>query len=475
MPTKFSTERLEQQHIYFLVFIIAALTIMSVAYLPYSAMLVVGILCLFLLIIAQPTLVFALFIAVECLISEDILLMTEKLETTLYRVSLPYVGINIFEFMLLLLALVTLLQRKGKPFGSRLDFTLFLFGCACVLGYVTCIVRYQDATRLFEPRRLIHLFAAYFLTVNLIRTKRSLQLFLWIYFAAIVFKALEGVVLYSMGAGLQIKWRIRAIFTGWEDSLNFVTYLLFLSVFVLDRLQFAGKRLFLFFSPAVFFCFLFSYKRAYYIAMAVGIFALFFLLDRKSRFRMVILLLALAILCMGIITVAGQWQAIGMRMASIFQPTKESSANYRLIEWQNAMISIHRNPVFGIGLGGVMPMEVFLSRTNLLGVHNTFLWVAVKMGIFGLFTYLFLHFAYLQRLIRLNRRLRDPFLRTVARALLCSFLAFCAAEMFAPMFAQMRTGTWLGVMMGIGMMLSTLDREPLEKIDCSHQKDGNSS
>ena len=439
---------------------VALLSLIGILWPPYTTAAVIGILFSGCILVSRPDIAFALFIAIETLISEDILLITEKLDVTLYRVPLPYIGLNIFEVALLLLIFTTILQRKGVIYGTRLDFCMGLFGLACLAGYATCIWLYHEPSRVFEPRRLLHFFAAYYLTVNLIRTEESLKLFLWIYFAAIVCKSVEGVFLYSMGEGLQIKWKIRAIFTGWEDSLNFVTYLLFMGVFILDRQNFPWKKGFLIAAPAVFFSFLFSYKRAYYLAFLAGLISIFWMQNRRSRIRFLAWGI-LAGLLMGIIIVAaGQWQAIGMRLDSILHPTKESSANYRLLEWQNAYISIRNHPFFGIGLGGIMPMEKYLARTNLLGVHNTFLWVTVKMGVLGIFSYLLLHFVFLRGLIMQNQKIRSAFLRTVSRAITCSFLAFATAELFAPMFAQMRTATWLGIMLGIGMMLTHCDCIP---------------
>jgi O-antigen ligase len=252
---------------------------------------------------------------------------------------------------------------------------------------------------------------------------------------------------------------MRAIFTGWEDSLSFVTFLLIFGTFLLERVKFQFSRLFLFATPIVLFCFLFSYKRAYYVAIFVGILSLFWYQGSKTRIRLIALLLVSFILMGLLITAAGQWNAIGMRLESILNPTKESSANYRLIEWQNALISIKNNPLFGLGLGGVMPMEIWLSRTNLLGVHNTFLWIAVKLGMFGLFTYLFLHFGFLFHLNRLNTTLKDPYLRALSIGLTCAFIAFCGAQMFAPMFAQIRTATWLGIVFGLGMQLEIYQKD----------------
>jgi len=452
-----STYTLPRIHALLFAAAVLALAAAGIVYPPYSIAVVLAVVLGMFLLFSRPDLAFGLFFAIETLFSEDVLLTTEKLEVTIYRVNLPMIGMNAFELAFVFLILAALIQRQGRIAGTRLDFSVMFFGLAALIGYLTCIRLYGDPLRLFEPRRMLHFFLSYFLAVNLIRTKSSLQAFLSLFFFAVILKSLEGGYLYLLGEGLEIKWRIRAIFTGWEDSLTFVTYLLFLGVIVVGKYDFPFKRIYLIFSPVVFYTFLFSYKRAYYVAMAVGLLLLLGMQGWKAKMRMAAWLLLCGVLMAGLITVMGQWQAIGMRFESILNPTKESSANYRLIEWQNAYISIKRNPIFGIGLGGVMPMEIFLSRTNLLGVHNTYLWAAVKMGILGFFSYVLLHIAFLRRLMRQNGALHDLYLQAVSKGIACSFAAFAAAEMFAPMFAQMRTAAWLGVMMGIGMTLPVMD------------------
>lgn len=438
----------------------AALTVAGIASPPFSALAVAGAVVSGWILIARPDVAFALIFGIESLFTEDVLLINEQLEQTIYKVSLPCLGLNVFEAALILLVLVTLVQQKGVIHGTRLDFSLAGFGAACLAGYLACLMYHKNPALLFEPRRLMHLFVAYYLTVNLLRTKESLRMFLTILLAAVALKALEGVYLFTAGQGLQIKWKIRAIFTDWADSLMFVTYLLILGAFLVERVRFPGKWIFTALSPVVFFSLLVSYKRAYYIAMLAGLVALFWIQGRKSRFRLLLVSGAAAVILAGLITVTDQWTAVALRVGSILQPTQESSANYRLVEWQNALICIRKNPLFGIGLGGVMPMEIWLSRTNLLGVHNTFLWVAVKMGAFGFFTYLLVHFAFLHRLRRQNENLRDPFLRVLSKGIYSTFTAFIAAQMFAPMFAQMRTAGYLGMILGLGMMLARYDSHP---------------
>lgn len=443
----------------------SVMVIAGIAWPPYSAIAAAAIVPSFLLLIGRPDWAFALFFAVETLFSEDILLITEQLERSIYRIPLPYIGLNCFEVALVILIAITLLQRRGVILGTALDFSLFLFGAACLSGYVTGVFYSHDLSRIFEPRRLLHFFAGYYLTVNLIRSKESLRFFLGIFFAAVCLKALQGVFLFTGGAGLLIKWKIRAIFTGWEDSLCFVTFLLMFGAFWLDKTQIAGRRWLFVLLPAVVFSFLFSYKRAYYIAIVTGAAALFWLQGGKARMRLIGLAAGGALIIVLLIAATGQWHAIGMRIDSILHPTQESSANYRLVEWRNAMISIRSHPIFGIGLGGIMPMEIWLSRTNLLGVHNTFLWVAVKMGVFGLFSLLLVHFVFLKRLFQQNVILRDSYLRAVSKGLTCSFIAFTTAEMFAPMFTQMRTSMWLGIVLGLGMILMELDRDRAIRTD----------
>ncbi|MGI6455697.1 MAG: O-antigen ligase family protein [bacterium] len=435
------------------------LTVAGVLFLPYSAAGVLGAVFAFCILISRPDIAFALFIAVEALISEDVLLITEELAPTLYFIPIPGLGINVFEAALLVLIITTVLYRRGRLYGTPLDLSIFLFGLSCIIGYFTMIQFMGDPSRLFEPRRILHLFIGYFLAVNLLRTRDSLRMFLTIFFLAIVLKSLEGVWLYSSGGGLQIKWRIRAIFTGWEDSLNFVTYLMFMAIFLLEKVEMPLKRFFLWMSPFVFFSMLVSYKRAYYLAFIVAMCVVFLLQGKRARFRFFLLLLAAALIFAGALTAAGQWEAFAMRFGSIFTPTKESSAHYRIIEWRNALISIEKNPVTGIGLGGVMPMVIYIPRTNQLGVHNTFLWVTVKMGVFGLFTYLLLNLCYVRQLFRQNSHLHDPYLRAVSKSIFCAFIAFTTAEMFAPMFSTMRTSMWLGIMLGIGMLVGYLDLE----------------
>ncbi|MGC9326374.1 MAG: O-antigen ligase family protein, partial [Candidatus Hinthialibacter sp.] len=344
-----------QPHSAWLIFVltgwVGVLTLAGVAWPPYTAIAAALLVPTIVLLIGRPDWAFALFFAVETLFSEDVLLVTEQLEQTIYRIPLPYIGLNVFELVLLFLVMAALLQRRGVVRGTVLDFSLFLFGAACLLGYISCLILYHDATRLFEPRRLLHFFAAYFLTVNLIRTKSSLRVFLTLFFLAVCLKALQGVYLYTAGSGLLIKWKIRAIFTGWADSLCFVTFLLMIGAFWIERVPFSGKRLFSLMAPAVAFSFLFSYKRAYYVAIVAGVVALFGMQSGKSRFRLMQFILIGLVIFLLLISVTGQWQAIGMRVESILHPTQESSASYRLVEWRNAMISIRNNPLFGIGLG----------------------------------------------------------------------------------------------------------------------------
>ena len=440
------------------ILLVAVLAIVSVSIPPWSTMVVLGGLAAVLILLSRLDLAFCLFIASEVLISEDILLHTEKLYPTLYRTTLPWVQVNPFEFVLIVLLVATILSSRGRFVRTTLDLPLIGFALACVLGYLTCVYLTGEPTRAFEPRRLLHFFLGYFLTVNIINTQDRLRLLMWIFGGAVILKSLEGLYLIQQGVGLNIKWRITAIFTGWGDGLNFVTYLIFVLLLLLRRPEGVRFHWWALCWPVVLFTFTNTYKRAYYVGFAAALGCLFLFEEGRRRFRFLAFSAVAFALLLAVITVTDKWYSVYQSVWSILHPTRESSAYYRIIEWQNALLSIKAHPWFGIGLGGILEMVIYLSRTNLLGVHNTYLWVAVKMGVFGLVMYLWLIVAYLSTLMRQRRELPDPFRRWVNQGLLLSFIAFLTAQFFAPMFSQMRTSTWMGVVMALGVMLPYLSR-----------------
>ncbi len=439
--------------------LVAALTFISIARPPWSAAAVFAVIAGAAVFLSRLDLAFCLFIASEVLITEDILLLTEKLYPTLYKLSLPGLFINPFEVFLVLLLVVTIFSSRARFVRTSLDIPLLAFGLACVAGYITCVRLTGEAGRIFEPRRILHFYVVFFLTVNIITTRERLKLLLWVFGAAVILKSAEGMCLYFQGAGLQIKWRITAIFTGWGDGLNFVTYLLFVLLLLIRKPEGVRRGMWLLFWPMVLLTLLNTYKRAYYVGLAAALGFLFLLEGGRRRVRFVVFGTLALVLLLGVITVTNSWYAVGQSVWSIFHPTMESSAHYRLVEWKNALLSIQAHPWLGIGLGGILEMLVYLPRTNLLGVHNTFLWVTVKLGLLGLLVYLWLILSYLHCLMRQRNTLPDSFLRWVNQGLLLSFIAFLTAQFFAPMFFQMRTSAWMALVMGVGVMLPYLTSE----------------
>jgi len=85
----------------------ALLTVAGIASPPDSALMVAGGVVSGVILVARPDIAFALIFGIESLFTEDVLLVNEQLEQTIYKISLPYLGLNIFEAALLLLALIT--------------------------------------------------------------------------------------------------------------------------------------------------------------------------------------------------------------------------------------------------------------------------------------------------------------------------------------------------------------------------------
>ncbi len=401
-----------------------------------------------LLICWQPWLGLSLLFAAQVLCTEDILLRTEDLRPTIYYDSLPYFHGNIFELMILLLAGAMLVRYRLRIVRSRMDIPILALAVMTVIGYLTGGYNSGNWTRIYEPRRMVHFFAAYFLFTNLIDNRRKFDTFLLIFLAATGLKGIHGMWLYAHGEGLMVKWRIRAIFTGWGDGLNFTTYLLIMAAAWFRRIRLPGQLLWWLLSFPVVFSFLMSYKRSFYIGLVAGIGVLFLLFDGDARRRLLTYSAIAAFLGLALIIATGNWYAFSSRVASIFQPKKESSANYRIVEWKNALIAIRMNPWLGIGMGGILTMIIFLSRTNLLGIHNTYLWAAAKMGFGGLLCVCWFLLSLAALALR-DRKNSDAQTKFRAEIFLAVLTAICCVGVFAPLFHQTRTSFWLGIFAGI--------------------------
>jgi O-antigen ligase len=120
---------------------------------------------------------------------------------------------------------------------------------------------------------------------------------------------------------------------------------------------------------------------------------------------------------------------------------REASLQWRVIETHYAIMQITRHPVFGIGIAnsyrppmaGESETDSYSNWTNKY-IENGYLWIAVMMGLVGLVPFLWLCAAYLFRVVRHWREIRDDGLRAVYVGLWAAFLGMVACNIATPTF-----------------------------------------
>jgi putative inorganic carbon (HCO3(-)) transporter len=183
---------------------------------------------------------------------------------------------------------------------------------------------------------------------------------------------------------------------------------------------------------------LYTFSRASYLALLVGIFALGLLKDRK------LLILAGAFLL--------TWQVVlptavrqRVNMTENQNGQLEASAQERVSLWTDAEALIFDNPIFGIGYA---TYQLTAHVDNLRDTHNWYVKVMVETGIIGMIMVLVL----LQQMIvlpwRLFRRAEDPLYRGLGLGLFLAVVSCLVANCFGDRWTYLEITGPLWVLVG---------------------------
>jgi len=176
-----------------------------------------------------------------------------------------------------------------------------------------------------------------------------------------------------------------------------------------------------------------TYSRTTALALA----AAFLLIAYRSKHKLVILV-AIALLATPLLLLLGS--SYLERLATISNPTEESSAYSRLIMWKAGWRLFLEHPVLGVGFGRDNQQAVirrFLppeaeSIHEVLVMHSTWMQLLVDSGIFAFLLYTALMAITIWNLGKAYRRTRktDPELAAIAAGLHASIVAFAVGATF---------------------------------------------
>jgi hypothetical protein len=390
------------------------------------------------------------------------------------------IRLSIVDLLILLTLAGVVAQRlrdRHEPLRiGVLGWAVIGYFSAFLLGIAIGAIRggaWRPDVALNELRAPVQGCVAYFLAANLVRERRELQVFVWLFVLLVGVKALQGILNYFEAQSLSY-WldatssHEDVVFWGVPVALAVVALVLGLR----SRLAYA-----LFATvPIILVAELLSNRRVGFIALGVILVAITLLLcfSHPRRAATLAALGTIFLVAYGAIF----WDADGplaeplRAVRSIVDPSDiaivdQFSNQWREIENDNVAFTIQQLPVTGVGLGQRYlferePSEVPFEYWRYI-THNAPLWLWLKAGPLGAFALWFLVGRALLLGAALYRGLSDPSLRLVVAlpiALVVSQIVFSSVELG---LTYSRNMIVLGVALGLLSSVAT-QRSPASHV-----------
>ncbi len=308
-------------------------------------------------------------------------------------------GVNLFEILFALCFFAVLgawffrkvfLERR-KILLEGLDYALLGFLGFCVLSIIPAILLGSGLFKwLRELVPFLSLLLIFPLREELNNSKRAkilLACFLLLAFAT----AINNVFSYKQAVARALySWEMTSARQHANEPLFMAIVIVSSSFFIMARskwARFLALLLTTFFGIAL----IITFSRGYWVAALAGLMVIFWLLPGRYKLRMVtyygvLASVAIAVLFLFFGELTGFFiDAVSARFQSVGEGARDLSFANRLAEWQAVWEQIKVNPVAGYGLGKMYSYDSLINvQMPNWYVHNTFLFVWYKIGLFAL-------------------------------------------------------------------------------------------
>ncbi|OGV42037.1 MAG: hypothetical protein A2X46_05640 [Lentisphaerae bacterium GWF2_57_35] len=204
------------------------------------------------------------------------------------------------------------------------------------------------------------------------------------------------------------------------DLLAFITILLAIVSLWMAR-QLKGLRLAAAIAAALpaFLVIIFAYRRTQWVGLAASLGLMMWWAPPRGRIRltMIGLFVVLWAICAAVFLGISDEHIsfMGERTLSVFDK-KQDSNEYHLLESQQVLRDLMGNPVMGLGLGGKhSPLGIYEDDVVPINiVHNTWLYIWMKIGLPGLVFFLWAAWMFLRRVLQHHPFRNRPLLLALA-------------------------------------------------------------
>ena len=148
------------------------------------------------------------------------------------------------------------------------------------------------------------------------------------------------------------------------------------------------------------------------------------------------------------------------------QAEDQASDIYRLVENFNASFNIHQSPLIGSGFGQkitfVIPLpdiSGFVFWEYIL--HNSIVWIWIKIGFFGFYSLLFLIGASIMSGVTAVIKVKDPNLKAIVFTA-TAYVIMHFTYAYVDMSWDIESMVYMGIMIGIIACVERIDEKPVD-------------
>ncbi len=161
------------------------------------------------------------------------------------------------------------------------------------------------------------------------------------------------------------------------------------------------------------------------------------------------------------------FRTINDGLQAFINPTEAPTMVFRFGLWKDTIFPlIRQSPWIGYGTGSAGEGLAFLFKPDVsffTNAHNIFLKVQFEMGLIGSIFFLFFLISIFFHMIKVRRKLKDPFLKVISNWSLAFFVAMMVAGLVGSILDAYPVNLLFWILMGSATRLGYLERVSMEK------------
>ncbi|MBI4551830.1 MAG: O-antigen ligase family protein [Candidatus Latescibacteria bacterium] len=346
----------------------------------------------------------------------------------------------------------------GQSFAvTWIDRVLIWFLLIGVLSIVPAVLYGNALLKWFREFIPFLMFVPYLVVVTTVRRTRQVR---WLCLSFVLLGLIMGVlnlIEYRTNVvNARYVWELLAGRRALNEPLFFTSLTILMTLVAFEG--FRGWRTVGYFTLILFFivALAVTFSRGYWVATGVALLVAFPQIPARRRRAAIGYLVGLTLAGLGLaLLLAGPIvveiaSVVAERFGSITGATLDISIKQRLAESTAVLRLIAANPVVGYGLGFLFSFYSLIpAELPTFYVHNVYLYIWLKLGVFGLATFLVFYLSVLVHGYRAYRSLDHPFLKPLVLGIVSVMIAMLPLSLSSPQFIQKDSILFLSLGMGI--------------------------